>query len=360
MNDQNVQNLVDYIKKNNSIPSGQLEEAVVKAGYLKEQFCQALELAGNSQISNPVIPSVLSVNPQAMMQDQHVSFNKKPFLLIASILIMVLILVGSIILYILKNKSRVPVKISEQSNGNEQITLSNKISGAPPGFNSLLNSNNSTGELSNNQPSGPAIIDNPMKIFVTALSSADYKVSSSGKIENKKQDGTGNQISSLDLNNGIIYIQKGSVVRADKTDPLRPEVGILKGDKVYGLNQEKKTYFVLNITDEMGKFYSTALKGSFPLISLSDDTQKGIVHWLKTRNNEWQGDWKWKTPLDQKETPAKVKIFLDPKINLITTLSIRFMDSQPWQEAMFTYEKIRDIEGLLIPPSGYKEEKFTF
>lgn len=207
------------------------------------------------------------------------------------------------------------------------------------------------------QPTTSVLENDPMKIFFSTLSAADYKIATTGKLTNAKQAGGGTESSSIDLNNGIIYVQKGSVVRVDKTDPAKPETGFIMGDKVYALQPTKKTYVISSITDSIGQFYASGIRSSLPLISLADDSKKGLVTWQKSGDNEWQADWKWKTPLDATATQVKVKIRLDSKTSLITNFSVQFDVTQPWQEATFQYEIIPNIESLLAVPPDYQEQK---
>lgn len=345
MNNQNIQNLVDYIRKNPSLSPSQLEEPVLKAGYSKEELNRALEIVGKSQVGISSEPSVVSPSPGVLTQEENKQMNKTWLYMILGVLI-ILTFGGIAGLYFI-NQNKVNTKVAS-------ITPTSLSS---PTFKDLTEPTKETLTI---QPPTTVAQTNPMDAFFTAVSSADYKVMTSGKIENKKQEGGGTQTSSLDLNNGIVYVQKGAVVRIDKTDPQKPEIAFIKGDKIYALNPEKKTYTILNSSDSFGQFYLSAFKTTFPLIPLLDDTHKGIVSWQKGDNNEWQADWKWKTPLDPQETPVKVKIFLDPSTNLITTFSMKFEDALPWQDATLKYENIENIESLLMIPPDYKEEKLGF
>ena len=58
--------------------------------------------------------------------------------------------------------------------------------------------------------------------------------------------------------------------------------------------------------------------------------------------------------MKQKKTHVSVKIIINPATNLISTLSMKFEDNQPWQDATFQYEEVSDIESLLVVPSDYK------
>lgn len=207
-------------------------------------------------------------------------------------------------------------------------------------------------------------VEDPMKAFSAALSSANYKVSTSGKFENKKQEDSGTQTESLDLNNGFIYLQNSSILRVEKpkdeTNLQELETVIIKDNKGFILNAEKKSYVVVDPSEELGKWYLNAANASFPPLSLLEDSQKGAISWEKSGNNQWQTEWKWKTPFDPKGIPVKVKIFLHPTTYLIDTVSMKFEDSQPWQDATFRYEKVEDIENLLKIPPEYKEEKLGF
>lgn len=347
MNNQNVQNLVEYIRKNPNLPPSQLEESVLKAGYSREEFNRALEIVGKSQINTnlSVEQNIASAGQEVMTPEENKQTNKTWLFVILGVLI-ILAFWDIVALYLI-NQNKVKTTVDSPT----PTPLSS------PAFKALTEP---TKEPVSIQPPTTVAQANPMDVFFTALSSANYKVTASGKIELKKQEEGVTQTLSLDLDNGIVYIQKGSVLRIDKTDPQQPEIAMIKGDKIYILDPSEKTYTVLNTADSLGQFYLGAFKTSFPLIPLTEDTQKGLVAWQKISNNEWQADWKWKTPLDPQETPVKVKIILDPATNLITTLFMKSADAQPWQDATFRYETIEGIESLLTVPSDYKEEKLDF
>lgn len=347
MNNQNVQNLVEYIRKNPNVSSNQLEEAVLKVGYSKEELNQALEIVESSHVGGnfPDQQNITSSGLEVLTSEESKRANNMWLWAILGILI-ILTFGGIAGLYF----------INQNKAGTEIISSTPTPISAPTSKDLAK----PTKEPSITQPPATGLQTNPMDDFLAALSSANYKVSTSGKIEYKKHEEGLTQSSSLDLNNGIIYIQESSVVRLDKTDPERPEIAIIKDDQALVLNPTKKTYTAFNVEDELGKFYITTVKASFPLISLGDDTQEGTVSWQKITDNEWQADWKWKTPLDIQETPVKVRIILDSTTKLINILSFRFDNNQSWQDAAFKYETISDIESLLTISSDYKEEKLDF
>lgn len=333
MSNQNVQNLVEYIRKNSSLSPMQLEEVVLKVGYSKEELNQALKIVGLPSQQNIITSSSDVSTAENSKQGNNIW-------LWAILGFLVILTFGGIAGLYFINKNDVNTKVVSPT--------PTPISEKP--ISPALSTQSPAAELQTN----------PMDAFFTTLSSADYKITTTGKIEYKKQEEGGSHSSSLDLNNGIIYLKKGSVVRGDKTDTEEPEIAIVKGNKIFSLNPVKKTYSAFDTADGLGKFYLMALQSSFPLMTLVEDTKKNKITWEKTGNNEWQTNWKWKTPLDTQETPVKVKISMSPATKLITTLSLRFDNSQSWQDVIFQYETVGDIENLLIVPADYKEEKLDF
>lgn len=347
MNNQNVQNLFEYIRKNPNLFPNQLEEVVLKAGYSSEELSQALEIVEKSQIgsSSSNEQNMASVEPEILKSEENKPKKKRWLFVLLGILI--ILAVWDVAALYLINQDKI----------NKKVTSPTPTPLSPPSFKDFAKP---TEEPLATQPPPTVAQSNPTDAFFTALSAANYKVTTSGKIEIKKKEEGVTQTSSLDLNNGTVYIQKGAVLRIDKADPQQAEIAIIKGDKIYNLDPSEKTYIVLNTTDSLGQYYLGAFETSFPLISLAKETQKGLVAWQKISNNEWQADWKWKTPLDPQETSVKVKVITDPATNLITTLSMRSTDAQPWQDAIFQYETIGDLENLLTIPSNYKEKKLDF
>lgn len=348
MNSPNIQHLIDYIQKNASFSPVQLEEIVLKTGYTKEEFYEALKIARNT---------TTTANQAVSIPKQKTKSHKA--LVWASLGCIVLLLVcGLVASFYLSKKRRSDVR-----------PLAQTTSRPPATAGSFDTMQSSTSNLLKGQVSKSASKNNPMTLFRTALASVDVKVLSNGTIETKKltersaqSNGTEESAvsltssSSLDLNNGVFYVQKGAVVRLDNTDRQQTENTFTKDSKFYIVNTGKKTYTVVHSSDSVGQFYSGLFPATFPLLSLADDTQQGTVVWKNTSSNEWVANWKWKSPLDSVDNPVQVKIILDPPTHLVTTLSMKFEDSQPWQDVTFAYEKIDTLDTLLIIPADYKEE----
>lgn len=347
MNNQNIQNLIAYITKNPNLSPSQLGKAVLKAGYSSEELSQALEIVGKSQVGSSLSneQNMASVEPEVLKSEENKPKKKRWLFVLLGILI--ILAVWDVTALYLINQDKINKKVTSPTSTPLFLPPSKDL--AKPTEEPLVT-----------QPPPTVAQSNPTDAFFTALSSTDYKVTTSGKIEIKKEEEGVTHTSSLDLDNGTVYIQKGAVLRIDKANPQQAEIAIIKGDKIYNLDPTEKTYIVLNRVDSLGQFYLGAFKTSFPLIPLTEDTQKGLVAWQKISNNEWQADWKWKTPLDPQETLVQVKIALDPVTNLITSFSMKSEDAQPWQDATFQYEVVEDVESLLTIPSDYKEEKLDF
>lgn len=211
---------------------------------------------------------------------------------------------------------------------------------------SSLTSNNESSpvaELTNETPS-PKITTNPMESFATALFASDYKVTSSGKFDVIKQDDSSTVTSSLDLNNGTIYLKKGAVVKIENNDADMNTTVYRNGTDLYVISPDQKTYSILESSNSIYSFFDSIFVASYPLIPLLEDTQQGIVTWQKNSNNEWQADWAWKTPFDLTDINVQVKVSLDSETGLITTLYMKFEGSDQWQEGTFVYEKIENID----------------
>lgn len=195
---------------------------------------------------------------------------------------------------------------------------------------------------------------NPMAKFDAAFTANDYKITASGKFEYSTKDAKHEESMKLGFDNKVLFTKKGSVV---KVTGVPGGDAVLKDSNIYITDSVKKTYTRFSSTNSLGQWYLMAAKASFSLISLNEDTKKGVVSWQKNPDNSWEADWNWTTPFKKDALPIKVKISLDPATNLATTLSMKFNPSDPWQDANFKYEKIDNIENLLIIPPDYKEER---
>jgi hypothetical protein len=366
MNEQNINNILEYIKQNSSFPLDTLRDVCLKAGYAPEEFNQAvirLQTPQNSQ-GLPLVPTYSSVElgsepspepspkesspliPQTSPQTYTPATtfqtvegkDKKGFpvkLLIGvvlGILLIGLVIVGFLMFSKIGQVEEVP------SPTPEEVILPTVA------------------------PSPTPLVVNPLSTFSATLVASDYKITTLGRIENKvtlKDPTTGKtQVidSVIDLTNGIVYTKKGAVVRLDKVDPKKPEVTLLKGDRLFYLNPLTKTYTPYLFTDDVGKYLISTLMNSYPLISLIADSQNNLLSWVKgTNDNEWQTDWQVKSLADQKGTLAKVKIIIDPATNLVTTMSFKYSTDKTWQDAKFAYEVAPNLDSLLVVPTGYKE-----
>ena len=61
-----------------------------------------------------------------------------------------------------------------------------------------------------------------------------------------------------------------------------PEIRIVKDEKFYSLDPQEKIVTVSNTKGNPGVFFMSAFRRSFPLVTISDDTQSGKVLWQKS------------------------------------------------------------------------------
>lgn len=348
MDNPNVKNLVDYLKKYSNFPFDKLVETVLKSGHSKEDLNQALEIIRSPQEAAPTAPPIPpQPNTYPIPQKQGSSKNGLVFALIG--ITASVALLGLIIGLKVLNKEN-PVK----KDSNKEQIKQDQTSSPSAKFPDKI----PTPSLPQTDPTA-AVSADPMAKFWSKISADDYKITSSGKIEYKKGGSTGTQTTSLDLNNGTIYIKTGSVVRIEKSDTIRPEIGIIKNHDIYSLNPRTKTFVTFKDTDSLGKLYVDSIRSSFPLLGISDDTQKGQIIWQKTDADYWEANWAWKTPLDEKSIPAYIRVKPDFETDLINDFSIRFDAKDLWQDVTFVYEKVININSLLTVPSDYTLEKIS-
>lgn len=338
MNQQNINNLVTYFKQNLTTPPQTLINNCLKSGYLQEDINGAVNILNSQNIPSNDLPP----------HSNNISLT------IAIVLIVAVMLIGVGIGFYMTLSGK---------NIDLPFFTGKSIKPSP-----ILNISGPAGTGVTTVPSkmitgAPISISDPLKAFADVFNVSDYKISSSGKVENKenKTDEKGNPYSSssaMDLNNTIFYTQKGSLVRYDSIDPQRPQSFILKGVQVYSLNSGKKTFDVTSTSGPMGQFIVSMFKTGFPPISLLEDHVKTPFVFEKIGESLWQTNWKYKNALSPgEEKPVKIKITLDPNTKLITAMSYNFTEGQPWQDLTFAYEKLANIDTYLAPPPDYTEEK---
>lgn len=396
MNEENIKKLVEFIKNHASYPENTLREAAKDAGLNKDEFETALKLSGvklpipppatntvlntageakepsasttlpsaHNAPSAPVPPAPTSpsanqpliqpspqpsaqepLNTSSLTSEHIVKGGGSKNLIIIVVLCLALITTVSIGYYYLSVNNILPF-------------LNPAVQPAPE-VPELPGSDVTLAPLPT-KPITPASsesakITGPLADFFTALSAGNYKITTTGKFENKVVTGESTESTTLDLNNGIIYVEKGNVVKIDKQDAVKPQSVILKDSQVVTIDPVKKTYSVVSVTDEMGQFLVKTMNSSLPLIPLYQDVKAGKTVFVKNEEGQWIADWKWAGVLGDEEIPVKVKVIADPTTNLIPTLSMQFKEGENWQDGVFVYEKVADLTNILSVPAGYAE-----
>lgn len=357
MNQQNINNLIAYFKQNLTSPPQTLINNCLKSGYLQEDINEAVKTL-QEQTNSSQTPSAAAQQPTNHPSPLETRGLSK--LLVIVLIIAVILLGVGIGLFLELSGKNISLPFlttnkNQASDVNQKVIIpSPKQNIAPP----------STGSASfpisaANPPQSDA---NPLTAFANVFNTADFKISTSGRVENKqnKTDEKGNPYSSssaMDLNNTIVYVREGKLVRFDSIDPQRPQISFLKENKIYSLNQEKKTYNGVDIDTEMGKSFYTIFTSSFPLITLIEDQSKTPFTFEKAGESQWQTAWMYKNILAPEESkPIKIKITLDPTTSYITTLSFLMETGQSWQDLTFVYENISNLDSLLTVPPDYTEE----
>lgn len=334
---QRIASLVGYLQQNSSVQVEALRSASIAAGYTEAEFTEAQAIISSHQNQAPVPPTVAK--------------KGLPLKIIIALILLILILVAGVVGYFLlfKNNTLTTKTASLQSPEITPVFLS---------------------------PEKDKLFDN----FSAYLKSKNLKITVSGSLENKNRQ----NITALELEDGIFYLKKGELVRLDAfindcTDSncdgpkVKMEtIQLLLPDGIYALLPEKKSF--ANTTkpaSSLGLPINDALiyfKYSFPLFQLIE----GRPDWQQPKEPKLiQSDWRqigkleWESEtifrFNEIETvtrdPIQTKIIFSNNYETIETLSIKYPDEASWQTLNFAYESIDDLDNLLIIPKDYTELK---
>lgn len=196
----------------------------------------------------------------------------------------------------------------------------------------------------------------PLKLFISNFNNNTYKVTTTGDISikgpNKGKDTNWDIL--FKLNNKVFYTKNGNVLRFDINGSDNISY-ITDNNLFYSVNYDKKTYRQIDPVKQKTTI-DVVYNQMFLLGIILKEDQNGNLLWNNIGNNEWTADWKYITENLPKGANIKIKISIDSSTNLIDSISLKVNTNDSWQDTNYKYEKITNIDELLIIPPNYAKQ----
>lgn len=192
-------------------------------------------------------------------------------------------------------------------------------------------------------------IKNPIDYFYKSFSAKDYKV----------------KTNTANTNEGYtFYYKKATIIRVDGEGKYNSQTSsIIKNDKLYTINDANKTFTEMDLNNQK----STYLLSIYKVASILDPIMQGETPDATT----------W-SPIAQKSedknlleyqtsgrnfisyTPGTsflidIKLALDSRTGLITSISIKSAKDPNWITTNFEYEEVDNIDSFINFPADYKK-----
>lgn len=192
-------------------------------------------------------------------------------------------------------------------------------------------------------------IKNPIEYFYKNFSAKDYKVRT---------------ITANNNEGNTFYYKKGAIIRVDNEGKYNTQKSsIIKNNKFYSIDNEKKTFTELGIDDKKSAYLLSMYKIASILDPIMQGETPSATPWSQaTKKSDDENLLEYETSGRNFISYAPgasylvdVRLILDSKTGLITSISIKSAENSNWITTNFTYEEESNIESFLSFPADYKK-----